>query len=159
MKKILSVIVSIMLSLSFSSIALQAEEIAKEKGSFGAGIILGEPIGPNVKYWINSNAAVDFGLGFHNDFSVYSDFLWHDWKILPQPSKGTLGGYLGLGVRYEETEGNDKFGFRTVAGVDYWIDSYPVEVYLEVAPVFQVSPDTDTEFDGGIGVRYYFAKF
>ena len=159
MKKVLLLITGIILILSFSSIAIQAEEMTKGKGAFGAGILLGEPIGPNVKYWINSNAAVDFGLGFNNDFTVYSDFLWHDWKILPQPSKGTLGGYLGLGVRYEEKKGNDKFGFRTVAGVDYWIESYPVEVYLEVAPVFQVSPDTDTEFDDGIGVRYYFTKF
>ena len=132
---------------------------SKKKGALGAGIILGEPIGPNVKYWINSKAAVDFGLGFDDDVTVYSDFLWHDWNILPQPSKGTLAGYLGLGVRYEETKGDDKFGFRTVAGVGYWIESYPIEVYLELAPVFQVSPDTDTELDGGIGVRYYFARF
>lgn len=150
----------VMMAIVFVFFAMNNNSLdAQEKGAFGAGVLLGEPIGPNVKYWINSHAAVDFGLGFHDDLAVYSDFLWHDWKILPQPGKGKLGGYLGLGARYEETEGNDKFGFRTVAGADYWIESYPIEVYLEVAPVFQISPDTDTELDGGIGVRYYFARF
>lgn len=174
MKKVLLVIMSIMLMLSFSLVALQAEETvkgketaveaseegkakyAKEKGALGAGIILGKPIGPNVKYWFNSNAAIDFGLGFDKDFTVYSDFLWHDWTIFPQPSKGTLAGYLGLGIRYEEKSGDDEFGFRTVAGVDYWFASHPIEVFLEIAPVFQVTPDTDTDFDAGVGLRYYF---
>ncbi len=164
MKKVLLVIMSILLMLSFSLVALQAEETvkgkdityAKKKGALGAGIILGTPIGPNVKYWLNSNAAIDFGLGFDKDFTVYSDFLWHDWTIFPQPSKGTLAGYLGLGIRYEEKSGDDEFGFRTVAGVDYWFASHPIEVFLEIAPVFQVTPDTDTDFDAGVGLRYYF---
>ncbi|MEN8262000.1 MAG: hypothetical protein ABFR82_00875 [Nitrospirota bacterium] len=129
---------------------------AKEKGALGAGIILGKPIGPNVKYWFNSNAAVDFGLGFDKDFVVYSDFLWHDWTIFPQPSKGALAGYLGLGIRYEEESEDDEFGFRAVAGVDYWLASHPIEFFLEIAPVFQVTPDTDTDFDAGVGLRYYF---
>jgi hypothetical protein len=174
LKKVFLVIMSILVILGFSSVALQAEEMtgkkeavtlkpdvspAELKGAFGAGIILGSPVGPNVKYWIDSNAAVDFGLGFANDFTVYADFLWHNWKIMPQPGKGSLAGYLGLGVRYQETEGSDKFGFRTVAGVGYWVESLPIEIYLEIVPVFQVSPDTDTKLDGGAGLRYYFARF
>jgi len=140
-------------------LVLNTASDAQEKGAFGAGILLGEPVGPNVKYWLNPNMAVDFGLGFAHDFGVYADFLWHNWKILPQPSKGKLAGYLGPGLRYEEQDGDDEFGFRAVAGAGYWIESEPVEIYIEIAPVFQISPDTSTHLDGGIGVRYYFAKF
>ena len=58
---------------------------AKEKGALGAGLILGDPIGPTLKYWFNPNTAIDVGLGFEKDFTVYSDYLWHGWTILPQP--------------------------------------------------------------------------
>jgi hypothetical protein len=147
---VLLAIILIFLALNNNSL------YAKEKGAWGAGIILGTPIGPNVKYWINSNAAIDVGLGFKKDLVVYSDFLWHDWTIFPQPSKGKLAGYLGLGIRYEEDSDDDKFGFRAVAGADYWLVSHPIEFFLEIVPVFQVTPDTDTELDAGVGVRYYF---
>lgn len=129
---------------------------AQDRGSFGAGILLGEPIGPNVKYWINPNAAIDVGLGFENDFIFYSDFLWHEWKLLPQPPKGKLAGYLGAGIRFQDKRRDDEFGFRAVTGVSYWIEATPIETYLEIAPVFQVAPDTDTDINAGIGLRYYF---
>ena len=130
---------------------------AQDKGALGAGIVLGSSTGPNVKYWFNPNTAIDFGLGFEKDFTVYSDILWHEWSLFPQPSKGRLAGYFGLGLQYEEKKDDDAFGFRTVAGAAYWIASNPIEVFLEVAPVFQVTPDTDTDFNAGIGLRYYFA--
>ena len=132
---------------------------AQEKGDLGAGINLGSSTGPNLKYWLNPNTAIDFGIGFDDDLTVYSDILWHDGSLLPQPSKGRLVGYLGLGLQYEEKSDDDEFGFRTVAGAAYWIASHPIEVFFEVAPVFQVTPDTDTDFNAGIGVRYYFASF
>ena len=177
MKKVLLMITVIMLILSYSLLELQAEETtrgkesvteyedpggyvkkkpADKKGALGAGVILGSPIGPTLKYWLNPRMAINIGLGFENDFVLYSDVLIHEWTLLPQPSKGSLAGYFGGGLRYENKDKDDEFGFRAVGGVSYWIESHPIEVFLEVAPVFQVSPDTDTEFDAGIGLRYYF---
>lgn len=144
------IIISVFLALGSGSLC------AREKGALGAGIILGDPIGPTLKYWFNPNVAVDTGLGFQKDFTVYTDILWHGWNIFPKPPKGKLAGYLGTGLRFEEQKGEDKFGFRAVAGVAYWLQSYPIETFLEIAPVFQITPDTDTDFDAGIGLRYYF---
>ncbi|MEW6602434.1 MAG: hypothetical protein AB1499_15790 [Nitrospirota bacterium] len=129
---------------------------AHDKGAFGAGVVLGDPVGPTLKYWIDSNAAIDVGLGFDNDMIFYSDFLWHEWKLFPQPQKGKLAGYFGAGVRFQDKDEDDEFGFRAVAGASYWIASTPIELYLEIAPVFQVSPDTDVDLNAGIGLRYYF---
>jgi hypothetical protein len=146
-------------TMSFFLLALGCNTLcAQENGTFGGGILLGDPIGPTVKYWFNRSTAVDFGLGFERDFTVYSDFLWHSWAIFPQPVEGKLAGYLGLGVRFEENTGEDKFGLRTIAGIAYWFESHPIEIFLELGPVFQFTPDTVTEFDAGIGLRYYFGS-
>ncbi len=146
------------LAIIIVGIALSGDVLlAKEKGAFGAGVILGDPIGPTVKYWLHPTMAIDAGLGFESDFTVYIDLLWHGWNVLPKPSEGELAVYLGVGPRFEEREGEDKFGFRTVAGVAYWFESYPIETFFEIAPVFQFTPDTDTDFDAGLGLRYYFA--
>jgi len=147
----------VLLAIILTFVALNNKSLyAQDNGALGAGIVLGSPMGPNVKYWVNPHAAIDFGLGFEDDFTIYSDFLWHEWKLFPQPAKGKLAGYLGLGLRYQDKKRDDEFGFRTVAGAAYWIASAPIEVFLELAPVFQVAPDTDTDFDAGIGLRYYF---
>jgi len=171
MKKLLLMIMSIMLILGFSLLEIHAEETSggneyaggyvkkkptDKRGALGAGIILGDPTGPTVKYWLNPRLAIDLGMGFNDDFSLYSDILIHEWSLLPQPPKGALAGYFGVGLRYENKDKDDEFGIRAVVGADYWIDSHPIEIFLEVAPVFQVSPDTDTNFDAGIGLRYYF---
>jgi hypothetical protein len=138
-------------------LALSSDSLwAKERGAFGAGIILGDPIGPTLKYWFYPNVAIDAGLGFESNFTVYIDLLWHGWNVFPKPPEGKLAVYLGVGPRFEEQKGEDKFGFRTVAGVAYWLESYPIETFLEIAPVFQFTPDTDTDFDAGLGLRYYF---
>jgi hypothetical protein len=133
--------------------------LAENRGAFGAGVILGDPIGPTAKYWLHPNMAIDAGLGFENDFTVYMDLLWHGWNVFPKPPEGQLALYLGFGPRFEELRGEDKLGIRAVGGFDYWFESYPIEVFLEIAPVFQFTPDTDTVFDAGVGLRYYFAHF
>ena len=147
----------VMLAVTLIFFALNNNSLyAQDKGAFGAGIILGSPLGPTVKYWVNPNTAIDLGLGFEDDFTIYSDILWHEWKLFPQPSKGKLAGYLGLGLRYQDKKRDNEFGFRTVAGAAYWIANAPIETFVEIAPVFQVAPDIDTDFDAGIGLRYYF---
>ena len=96
-------VLRVWLAAIFIFFALNNDSLcAKEKGTLGAGIILGDPIGPNVKYWFDPKAAIDFGLGFERDFTVYADFLWHEWTLFPQPPQGSLAGYFGLGLRYEE---------------------------------------------------------
>jgi hypothetical protein len=146
------------LIIIFMFLALNCDSLsAKERGALGAGIILGDPIGPTLKYWFSPNVTIDVGLGFEKDFTIYADFLWHGWNVFPNPPEGKLAIYLGIGPRFEERKGEDKFGFRTVAGAAYWLEPYPIETFLEIAPVFQFTPDTDTDFDAGLGLRYYFA--
>ena len=133
--------------------------MAKESGNLGAGVILGDPTGPTLKFWLHPNTAINVGLGFTKDSLVYGDLLFHGWNVFSKPQKGKLAGYLGLGFRFEEKKKDDNYGLRTVAGIAYWFENYPVEIFLELVPVFQITPDINTGFDSGFGLRYYFASF
>jgi len=107
--------------------------------------------------WLTDSQALDAGLGFSTGLALYGDYLWHSWKVLPQPSQGKLPVYLGLGAQFRTVYPNE-FGLRTVAGIAYWLPRNPVEIFFEVAPVFRLSPHDSVGLDAGIGLRYYFTK-
>ena len=125
-------------------------------GDFGLGVIVGDPFGPTAKYWFNDSRALDIGMGFPSDFKLYGDYLWTSWDIFPQPAQGRLATSLGLGPRLVFLHDDTQLGLRTVAGLYYWVARNPLEIFLEIAPVFVVSPETSTDIDAGIGIRYYF---
>lgn len=133
------------------------EARAQQAGQLGAGVILGWPIGFTGKYWINGSQAFDAGLGFGDHFTLWGDFTWHAWHILPQPSQGKLGAYASFGPLIETTD-DTTFGIRTMVGLDYWVANYPIELFAEAGPVFHVTPDSDVDANGGIGIRFYFGS-
>ncbi len=132
---------------------------AQQAGQFGAGVILGDPTGLTVKYWLDGTKAIDAGVGFSGDATLYTDFLWHSWDILPQPKQGKLGLYVGGGPQID-TEDSTEFGIRAIGGIDYWIANHPIELFLEGGPAFMLTTENDEDreidFNAGLGVRFYF---
>jgi hypothetical protein len=128
---------------------------AQKAGSVGAGVVLGNPTGVTGKVWIDGRQAVDVGLGYSTELAVYGDYLWHEWKTLPQPAEGRLPIYLGLGAQVRNMPSLE-LGIRTVAGAAYWLPRSPVEIFLEVVPVFRLTPGQSVGLDAGLGLRYYF---
>jgi len=137
-------------------IGLGQISMAYESGQLGVGIIIGNPTGPTVKYWMSDTTALDLAIGFQEDISVHGDILFHAWDFFPQPKRGKFGAYLGFGPKIQEKKKDDLFGIRAVAGVNYIATKYPFEIFFELVPVFELSPDTDTDLDAGVGVRYNF---
>lgn len=127
-------------------------------GKLGLGVVVGDPIGPTLKYWLSSQQAIAVGVGFDEDPIFYADFLWHNWGLVNKnPGSGDIGFYAGVGPRWEVFDHrDDEFGFRVPLGVSFLLNRSPIEIFAEIAPVFEVSPETDTEIDGGIGVRFLF---
>jgi hypothetical protein len=126
----------------------------------GVGVVIGDPFGPTLKYWFDQTHAFDVGAGFEDDFSIFADYDWQAWHGKIQNTPGDFGGYVGLGARFKDVDnGDNHFGLRTVAGIDYFFEKIPVEIYGELVPVFDVAPKADAEVDGGIGLRVYFGKF
>jgi len=152
--------VKIKLGLAFCFFVFTTPTLwAQKEKDFGAGVILGSPNGLAMKYWLNPINAIDFGFGFDQNFTVHGDYLWHGWEIFKQRQEGKIGAYLGIGASLKSKKKDGEFGIRTVIGGDYLLKKYPVEIFLELVPLFRLTPSREVSINGGIGLRYYFKKF
>ncbi|MFQ5561420.1 MAG: hypothetical protein ACE5FU_12680 [Nitrospinota bacterium] len=151
MKK--SIITVFLLALLFQPAVVSAQQ----KGAIGAGLLLGEPVSLTAKYWVSEYNAIDVGLGTGSKFTIYGDYLWQGWKAFPKPPEGTMAAHLGLGFKLRLDDKDDQFGVRTIAGVNYWMEKYPVEGFAQLIPFFELSPEGKFSLQLAVGVRYYFS--
>lgn len=148
-------------SIQAPSLSLRPSSEAGYDGRrFGAGLMLGEPLGASLKYWISDRGAIDGGVGWsfedHNDFHIHADYLYHLYDLIPV-SEGRLPVYFGGGLRVKFRDHQDDLvGIRAVAGLDYLFQNQPVDIFLEAGPVFDVAPDFDVRFTAAVGARYWF---
>ena len=129
-----------------------------QSSGFGAGIMLGEPTGISLKNWtsqINAwDAGIAWGFGNHGAFHLHGDYLWHKYGLI-RVDKGRLPLYYGVGARFlfaDET----RFGIRGVIGLDYQVSGVPLDIFLELVPIFDLAPRTEFSFNGALGFRYFF---
>lgn len=133
---------------------------AEGSGGIGVGVMLGEPTGFNAKGWIGEHSAIDGAIGWsfaeENNLELHADYLYHLFDVLELPS-GRLPIYFGGGLHYKvRDDRDDEFGFRTVAGLDYLLENTPVDIFFELGPVFNVTPDFDVDLTVAVGVRFWF---
>jgi hypothetical protein len=139
---------------------------AQDKG-FGLGIILGEPTGLSAKAWTSKYNAFDFAIAwsfnkyhhdndYQNDGSVLlqADYIWHFFNAI-SVSSGKLPLYVGIGGRVVLAD-DPSFGVRIPFGLNYLFADAPIDVFLELVPILDLSPSTDFGIGGGIGIRYWF---
>ena len=124
--------------------------------NIGLGVMFGEPTGISFKSWNNSKTAYDGGIAWsfsgEDAIHIHGDFLWHIW-LDEEPGKLAL--YYGIGVRALFAD-DFTVGVRIPVGLNYMIEDSPVGVFLEIAPILDLIPNTDGDGNGAIGVRYYF---
>ena len=124
--------------------------------SAAVGAVLGDPVGGTLKLWFDDSFALDAGVGYSNDPTFWADALWHDWRLLPQPSRGRVGLYLGAGPRLQAAD-DARFGLRTIGGLSWRLDESSLEFFAEAGPVFRFTQSGGVDADGGVGVRVTFA--
>lgn len=142
--------------LILAAALLPAAAPAQERG-FGAGVIIGEPTGLSFKKWIGKDTAVDGAAAWsfsNGSFHVHADYLVHNFSLF-EVKRGQLGLYYGLGGRVN-TEAELRIGFRVPVGLSYLVEGAPIDIFFEVAPLFDLAPSTKLGLSGGIGLRYYF---
>ncbi len=155
-------------------ISLTSQTRAQSSG-FGLGIMLGEPTGISMKGWVGPTRAIDGALAWNfwngSYLHLHADYLFHNMDLI-HVAKGKLALYYGPGLRIESWTGDgywDRGGhwdgvdgsrvdlaFRFPVGLDYLPAATPLDVFLEIVPTLELTPASWLEFDGGIGVRYWF---
>ena len=131
--------------------------LAQGRG-FGLGVILGEPTGINFKHWTGNNTALvgaaAWAFGRENSFHLHLDWTFHKFRLI-KAERHVIPFYYGFGIRYKD-EHRDRIGIRFPLGIIYIFNDAPVDIFLEIVPIFDLTPKTEVSFNGGIGARYYF---
>ncbi|HLR24373.1 MAG TPA: hypothetical protein VK112_00810 [Fodinibius sp.] len=156
MKKIVT---AIFLTAFFSISAISVSHAQQANKGTGIGFMVGEPTGLSLKSWTSSTNAFDVGLAWSLDSDavhIHADYLWHNFNLFNDVQSGSLPFYYGIGGRVVFRDNNDaKIGARIPVGINYLFDDSPIGLFLELAPVFNVAPETDFDIEGGLGVRFY----
>lgn len=154
MKKILLITVITMPFLAFG-----------QQYNYGLGIIIGFPTGFSGELVWSENSAIVFNAGW----SLRENFGFHVTGtyqfMFPGVIKTEEGEalrqvvpYLGIGGRLllEDKDGDSDVhvGLRTGGGIEYLVERFGL--FLELYPVVDIVPETDLDFEGGIGFRFYF---
>ncbi len=152
---------SLILTVCFLMLATFGTATAGSNTSgFGLGIMLGEPSGLSGKLWSGGNTAFDFGLAWstssNSGLAIHADYLWHKMDMI-SVDKGALPFYYGIGARYRGRDNSDNnFGVRVPFGLDYLFFQSAFDVFFEVVPILDLSPDVDFDINVALGGRYFF---
>ena len=146
------------IGLLFFLLLVTAAGVGAQDRGFGLGVLLGEPTGVSFKQWLGGRSALSgaaaWSFGHDDSFHVHCDYLIHDFKLIPLEGH-TMAFTYGIGARLKNAH-DVHVGVRIPVGVTYIFEDAPVDIFIELAPVFDLVPRTDLFFNGGIGVRYYF---
>jgi hypothetical protein len=132
-------------SLLFGATPSRAEPVSHPE-SWGLGLMLGSPLGINVKHWLGGANAFDLAVGGGPGLRFHGDYEWGLAQVLRNKSDLTLDLYLGLGGVVGVGNGlcgyyPDRFcssdvygGARVPFGLDFKLTREPVNFGLELAP-------------------------
>ena len=138
-----------------------------EKGTFGAGLIIGEPTGVTAKLYVKDDQALQAAAGFAfvgGGIHMHLDYVFHP-VILQTRDSFVLLAYVGPGVRliqYRDGRDDDfvALGLRGVGGLLFDFKDNPLDAFVEVAGVLEYGFEDDEGFgpalNAAAGVRYYF---
>ncbi len=129
---------------------------------FAVGGIVGiDYTGLTLKVGKGVKTSVDFQTAW--DFSKAKDkmILCVDYTVnnnILHNSNLNIPFYYGAGLKFSTYKDN-VLGIRAVLGFTQRLSSLTndLEIFLELAPVFNLVSKTDFNFDAGIGAKYYFS--
>lgn len=128
------------------------------------GFVLGSASGFSGQLDLGGKRAVDLGLAYssNSQFTVTSSYLFtkaRSWNLRNVSFPLTL--YYGLGVRLlniksGKNDGKVALGPRAPIGLHMEITNPNISLFAELAPVLDVTPESNVEMTAGIGVRLRF---
>ncbi len=147
------------------------QEAGSRSRTFGAGLIIGEPTGITMKLWTAPENAFDFGIGWsvggdrigrfdnyyygENRMHIHADYLWHAFDVFRGADLYPV--YYGIGMRINTGDNtNASLAVRGVLGIAWMPRSTPIDVFMELVPMLQLTSSTGFGVDAAVGIRYYF---
>jgi hypothetical protein len=133
-------------------------QLSAQNSGTGVGVIMGEPTGISAKTWLSGKSAVAGAAAwsFLDDGSlqVHADYLLHNRETI-RVEKGTTLLHYGVGGRMKISD-NSRMGIRIPVGVTWLVPNDPIDIFVEIAPLVDLAPETEFTLNGGVGIRYYF---
>jgi hypothetical protein len=130
----------------------------ESKHNVGLGIILGEPTGISFKMWSSQTVGFDAGAAWSfvngSFFQIHGDMLFHNFNLF-KVDTGKMAFFYGFGARVKFAD-DTTVSLRVPVGISYEFEKTPIELFLEVAPMLNLTPATEVDIAGGVGFRYYF---
>lgn len=150
MKKMLIVMALILII----ALPLSAANYAKPNGA-GAGITLGYPTGLTGRYGMDDfrflgNFTWNYGLGFYLDVGVLYDIAEVDMGGIPIYINA--GVQAGIGV-----DDGFQLSVNGIVGASYYFEEVPIELFLNLAPGWNILTTSGFSFKGGLGAIWYFS--
>ncbi len=134
------------------------------------GVIINSPTGISGKVWLDSRNALDGAIGWiigdNSNFYFHADFLRHYFGKFTVEG-GSLPLYWGMGIKfifvddYSTIAGNFipkddvVVGIRVPLGASYIYGGSQFDVFFEIAPFLNFTPDPMFSLDGAIGFRLF----
>lgn len=144
--------------LLFLSNGAALAQVNGNGGDLGLGVMVGEPTGISLKSWNNDRSAFALGaawsFGRYDAIHLHGDYLLHNW--FSDVDDGALAFYYGIGARFLISDPDPRVGIRIPFGLNYIIPDSRVDLFIEAVPILDLTPATDFEGNGALGVRYYF---
>ena len=144
-------------------------QASSDNRNLGLGLMLGDPSGLTMKYWLRHTTALQFGLSyfFGNYMMLMGDYLWHFPNAF-KTSGVTIVPYAGIGALVAvTTDGADReffgsnhassagLGVQIPLGVELRPLRVPLGIFAEFAPGLGLIPGMTGFVQGDLGIRIY----
>lgn len=162
---------ALLLIMSFLILTPESNAFSPKGRNFGIGVIVGEPTGLTAKIWTQKDIALALSIGnsYLGSLRIGMDYLWHFNAF----NSSAVNLYAGPGVAvgigessgwwYKDKDqkwykGSDEIGLgvRGVLGINIVPRDSPIEIFGEAGLMVGVLPGTYANFEGALGIRFYF---
>ena len=134
--------------------------------SFGLGVILGDPTGISGKLHLTDRQAITGAVAWSfrgsTTLHLHGDYLLHhnlsgDVKGNLEKGLRTVTPYFhyGIGGRLRD-EPEDRLGVRLPLGITGRFNNHPIDLFVEIVPLLDLTPATEFDLNAAAGARFYF---
>lgn len=157
--------------ISFIILTQESKSFAPQGKNFGIGVIIGEPTGLTAKIWTQKDMALAFSLGnsYFGSVRIGMDYLWHFNAFNSNIVNLYAGPGAAIGIgessgwwykdkdqKWYKSSDEIGLGIRGILGINVVPRNSPIEIFGELGLMVGFLPGTYTNFEGAIGIRFYF---